>query len=94
MAMNWDEIHVDGEPRDNKFLAYYIKDNKVMAACGQGRGKELLTIFEAMGQSVMPPANLIKEGIETPQTIQKKLKGNKGGACKRKGCCKKKNLVA
>lgn len=47
-AMSWDEIHIDGVPRDNKFIAYYIKDNKILAACAQGRGKDLLTIFEAM----------------------------------------------
>ena len=29
-AMSWDEIHIDGVARDNKFIAYYIKDNKVM----------------------------------------------------------------
>ena len=47
-AQTWDEIHIDGVPRDNKFIAYYIKDNKVMAACAQGKGKDLLTVFEAM----------------------------------------------
>jgi len=33
-AQSWDEIYVDGVPRDNKFMAYFIKDNKVLAACG------------------------------------------------------------
>ena len=56
-ATQWDEIHIDGVPQSNKFLAYYIKDNKVMAACGQGRGKDLLTIFEAMNQNALPPAD-------------------------------------
>ena len=32
-AQSWDEIFVDGSPRDNKFIAYFIKDNKVIAAC-------------------------------------------------------------
>lgn len=32
-AMAWDSIHIDGVPRDNKFIAFYIKDNKILAAC-------------------------------------------------------------
>lgn len=47
-AMKYDEVHVDGEPRDNKFVAYYIKDDKVLAASAQGRSKDILTIYEAM----------------------------------------------
>lgn len=61
-AREWDEIHIDGEPRTNKFIAYYIKNNKVMAAAAQGRNKDLLTVFEAMSQNVMPPADQIKSG--------------------------------
>ena len=37
IADGYDQVHVDGVPRDNNFIAYYIKDNKVLAACGQGR---------------------------------------------------------
>jgi NADPH-dependent 2,4-dienoyl-CoA reductase/sulfur reductase-like enzyme len=32
-AYSWDEVYVDGVPRDNKFIAYFIKDNKVLGAC-------------------------------------------------------------
>lgn len=40
-AREFDEVFVDGVPRDNKFLAYYIKDNKVLAVAQQGRGGDL-----------------------------------------------------
>lgn len=92
-ATTWDEIHIDGVPRANKFIAYFIKDNKVLAACHQGRGGDLLTVFEAMGQNVMPSADKIKSGEETPESMRKKLKLNKGGACKRENCCQKKSIV-
>ena len=92
-AREWDEIYVDGVPRANKFIAYYIKDNKVLAAVAQGRGKDLLTIFEAMQQNVVPPADQIKSGAENTETISKKLKLSKGGACRRENCCHKKNLA-
>jgi apoptosis-inducing factor 3 len=92
-AMSWDEIHVDGVPRSNKFIAYFIKDNKVLAACAQGRGGDLLTVFEAMQQNVLPPADQIKSGAETTASIKNKLKLNKGGACRRENCCQKKSIV-
>lgn len=93
-AREYDEVHIDGEPRSNKFLAYYIKDNKILAASGQGRSKDLLTIFEAMQQAKLPPASAIKSGEETPATIFTKLQLNKGaGACRRANCCQKKSIV-
>ena len=42
-----DEIFIDGEPRDIKFVAYYIKGDKVEAVASQGRSKDLLTLMEA-----------------------------------------------
>lgn len=92
-APSWDEIHIDGVPRNNKFIAYYIKENQVIAACAQGRGGDLLTVFEAMSQNVLPPADLIKSGKETTASIRKKLKLNKGGGCRRENCCQKKSIV-
>ena len=26
-AQAWDTVHIDGEPKKNDFIAYYIKDN-------------------------------------------------------------------
>jgi hypothetical protein len=31
-AKDYDEVHIIGDVMDNKFLALYIKDNKVLAA--------------------------------------------------------------
>ena len=52
----YDQIHIDGVPRNNDFIAYYIKGDKVLAACSQGRSADLLTIYEAMNQNLVPPA--------------------------------------
>jgi len=57
-----------------KFIAYYIKDNKVLAVSGQGRSADLLTMFELFNQNKMPPASEIIEGYETPATLRRKLK--------------------
>lgn len=56
-ARSWDSIHIDGDPRANKFLALYIKDNKVVAAAAQQRGADLLTILEGLQQAELPPAD-------------------------------------
>ena len=36
-ADSWDTIHIDGSINDKKFIAYYIKDNKVLGALGLRR---------------------------------------------------------
>ena len=92
-ATSWDKVHVEGDPRSNKFLALFIKDNRVLAACGQGRGRDLLSIFEGLQQNVLPPADQLISGEENWDSLRNKLKLNKGGACKRANCCQKKTIV-
>jgi len=42
----------------------------------------------------MPPADQIKSGAETVESIKAKLKQNKGaGRCKRENCCTKKPVA-
>jgi hypothetical protein len=83
-------VHIDGDVMQNKFIAYYIKDNKICAVAGQGKSADLLTMFEAFNQNKMPPASEIIEGYETPATIRRKLKITPGGGCRRENCCSKK----
>ena len=78
-----------------KFVAFYIKKNRVLQVAGMGNSSDILTWQEAMGQNVMPTAGAIISGEETAQTVFKKLKQSKGkGGCKREHCCKKKNIAA
>ena len=78
-----------------KFLAYYIDgDDNVLACAGMNKGKEILTLLEAMQQNMMPKASAIKSGDENPGTIGSRLKQNVGaGRCKRANCCQKKAVV-
>jgi hypothetical protein len=93
-AYSWDTIHIDGEPRTNKFLALYIKDNKILAASGQQRSGDILTILEGMQQNEIPPADQLtadlKGGLES---LRNKLRLTKNGGCKRANCCSKKTIV-
>jgi NADPH-dependent 2,4-dienoyl-CoA reductase/sulfur reductase-like enzyme len=84
---SYDNVHIDGDVMAGKFIAYYIKDNKIQAVSGQGRSADLLTMFELFNQSKMPPASEIIEGYETPQTLRRKLKQTPGLGCRREGCC-------
>lgn len=80
----------------SKFVAYFINDveDAVVAVAAQGEGRALLTLMEAMQQNQMPKASSIKNGQETIETIQNRLKQNVGGGrCKRANCCQKKAKV-
>lgn len=55
-AHDFDEVHVQGDILANKFVAFYIKDGKVLAVAGQQKSGEVLTYMEAMHQNQMPSA--------------------------------------
>lgn len=92
-ARSWDSIHIEGSPRKNDFLALYIKDNKVLAATGQGRSSDVLTIMEALQQNELPPADQLIANPDAFKALRQKLSLTKGGGCKRANCCQKKSVV-
>ena len=47
-AHEYDEVHIEGDVLANKFLAFYIKDGKVLAVAGQQNNGAILTFMEAM----------------------------------------------
>lgn len=53
-ASSWDSIVIDGDPSDLDFIAYYVADGTVHAACGAGRDKEMAAIQELMRRDRMP----------------------------------------
>jgi apoptosis-inducing factor 3 len=93
-AHEFDEVHIQGDVLANKFVAFYIKDGKVLAVAGQQNGAAVLTYMEAMHQNQMPSAEAIKSGKETAETLRAKLKQNKGASrCRRENCCHKKEVA-
>jgi apoptosis-inducing factor 3 len=94
-AHEFDEVHIQGDIMANKFLAFYIKDGKILAIAGQQMSSAILTFLEAMHQNQMPSADDIKSGRETAETLRGKLKQNKGASrCRRENCCHKKPVTA
>lgn len=47
-ANSFDEVFIDGSLNDYKFVAYYLKANKILAAAAMGSGPAIMIINEAM----------------------------------------------
>lgn len=93
-ATEFDDVFITGDLAGHKFLAYYFSKGRVVQVAAMGLSSDILTWMEAMNQNVMPSAEEIRSGTETPQTILRKLKQAKGqGGCRREHCCKKKNIA-
>lgn len=61
-APSWDEVVIDGSLGERKFLAYYLKGNRVAAVFGVGRDGDLCAAEEAMRLAVMPTADEVRSG--------------------------------
>jgi hypothetical protein len=60
-AKQWDEIKVEGNLDEPEFLAYYLKDNRVMAVAGINRDREIAAISQLMRLQQMPDAAAVKD---------------------------------
>ncbi len=94
-AIDFDTVHIDGDVKGEKFIAYYIKNNRVLACSGMGKSGDVLTVMEALEQNAMPSASEIISGAETPESLRSKMAKRTGqGKCRRESCCKKKAASA
>ena len=56
---SWDELIVHGDLAGRNFLAFYVKGNRVMAAAGLQRDRQLAALAELMRLDRLPaPAEL------------------------------------
>lgn len=60
-AKDWDEIIFNGEVSSESFIAFYIKNNKVTAAAGNKRDKEIAALQALMDLNKMPEPNILKK---------------------------------
>ncbi len=61
-AGGWDEIIFDGNPADGPFIAYYVREGHVYAACGTGRDTEMAALHELMRREALPPLGALRSG--------------------------------
>jgi NADPH-dependent 2,4-dienoyl-CoA reductase/sulfur reductase-like enzyme/nitrite reductase/ring-hydroxylating ferredoxin subunit len=58
----WDEIIVDGDIAKAEFIAYYVKDNRVLAAAGCKRDQQICALHELMQRNTVPRPDDLRNG--------------------------------
>jgi NADPH-dependent 2,4-dienoyl-CoA reductase/sulfur reductase-like enzyme/nitrite reductase/ring-hydroxylating ferredoxin subunit len=61
-AREWDEVIIKGDIAEGDFLAFYVKDDRVLAVAGNNRDRELAAIEELIRTGRMPGPNDIRSG--------------------------------
>ena len=62
-AASWDEIVYQGDLSSRDFLAFYVKDDRVLAVAGMNRDRELAAAEELLRLDRMSSPGQIKEGM-------------------------------
>ncbi|MGH7784351.1 MAG: FAD-dependent oxidoreductase, partial [Candidatus Binatia bacterium] len=60
-AKDWAEIIIQGDVAKQDFLAFYVKDHKVLAVAGMNRDRDLAFIEELIRLNRMPPLHELRE---------------------------------
>ena len=75
-ATSWDEIIYRGDVSSRDFLAFYVKDNRVLAVAGMNRDAEMAAVEELMRLDRMPAPEQFRlsdldlvEMLHTPESI-------------------------
>ena len=74
-AEDWDEIIFDGELEKHKFIAFYVKNNQVIAAASSSRDTETAAIFELLRLNQMPTPEVLRGGSVDLVSLVKLAKG-------------------
>ncbi|MGB6298221.1 MAG: FAD-dependent oxidoreductase [Rivularia sp. (in: cyanobacteria)] len=61
-AENWDDIIIQGNLDEQEFLAFYVKDDRVLAVAGSQHDKDIAAITELMRLKQMPQASDVRKG--------------------------------
>lgn len=61
-ADRWDEIIFDGDPASQDFLAFYVKDFRVLAVAGMNRDSELAFLEELIRLNRIPSPDRLRNG--------------------------------
>jgi len=61
-ATGWDEIIFQGDVPAQNFLAFYVKDGRVLAVAGMNHEREMAAIEELMRLEKLPPPDQLRSG--------------------------------
>ncbi len=71
-AKDWDDLMIDGNIKEDDFMAYFIKNNEVAAVATPNREKQLAAIHHLMILDKMPGSAKIRDHAFDPvETLQK-----------------------
>ena len=62
-AASWSEIIFQGSVAARDFLAFYLKDDQILAVAGMNRDREMAAIEELMREDRMPSRTQLKDGF-------------------------------
>ncbi|HEX8142304.1 MAG TPA: FAD-dependent oxidoreductase [Pyrinomonadaceae bacterium] len=69
-AASWDEIIYQGDVPSQNFLAFYVKNDRVLAVAGMNRDREMAAIEELMRLHQMPTPDRLRHGpVDFPQLL-------------------------
>ena len=63
-AQQWDEIIFDGDLQKREFMAFYVKDNQVLAVAASQRDTEMAAVSELMRLNQMPTPEELRSGSD------------------------------
>jgi NADPH-dependent 2,4-dienoyl-CoA reductase/sulfur reductase-like enzyme/nitrite reductase/ring-hydroxylating ferredoxin subunit len=61
-AREWEDIIFHGSPADRKLLAFYVKQDQVLAVAGLNHEKDMAAISELMGRKNLPAVEELRRG--------------------------------
>lgn len=74
-AQQWDEIILDGNLEERKFLAYYVKDGRVLAIAASQRDTQMAALHELMRLGHLPEAEQLRKGPPDPLKLLEAVAG-------------------
>jgi len=55
-----DEVYIDKDGKNDDFIAYYIRDDKILGAVSLNRDHDIVVLYEALNQGILPAASFFK----------------------------------
>jgi NADPH-dependent 2,4-dienoyl-CoA reductase/sulfur reductase-like enzyme len=91
---SWDDVFIDGNLSELKFVAYYIKDDEVVGFASMNTPNASNIMYEAFRNDKVPRATVIKSGAANLDSIKQSLRTVKV-RCKRVDCvCERRRAAA
>jgi NADPH-dependent 2,4-dienoyl-CoA reductase/sulfur reductase-like enzyme len=69
-AAGWDEVLFQGEPTPRGFLAYYLRQGRLLAVAGAQKGRDVAAASECLRRGDRPDAQALRAGVDWPARLR------------------------